>query len=235
MKIYYNHDEDRPTFYFMTWRDNGLFCFSLETPDMDTLQLCACSVGTREDEDKIFEEATQISELFNHQFNVICKKKHNYDGISRILQEVFNIDYKVIDRAYDRDLERAAFVKDVLSEVKNRYYSDSFYFSQLYDKARWYLSIWNGDKERAKRYMLEHDIPALHKMDGALVDVFGECHPTKRHLLYEFHDYWSDHLDKIIDEAVEKYQDKNDFDLAYYYTRDKLEETNYGYDRKTTD
>lgn len=232
MKIYYNHNEKNPHFYFMTWKENGLFCFSLDAPDMNTLQLCPCSTG---EDDKIFEEATQISELFNHQFNLICKKKNNYDGISRILQEVFDIDYTVIDKAYDRNLDLAEFVKEVMAEMKNKYYSDSFYFSQLYDKARWYLDIWNGDKERAKKYMIEHDIPDLHSNDGALVDVFGECHPTKRHLLYEFHDYWSDHLDKIIDEAVEKYPDKNDFDLAYYYTRDKLKETNYGYDRKTTD
>lgn len=231
MKIYYNHDEERPYFYFMTWRDNGLFCFTLNVPDMNTLQLCECSVGTKEREDKIFEEATQIPELFNHQFNLIYKQKNNYDGISRILQEVFNIDYRIIDKAYDRDLARAEFVKEVMVEMKNRYYGDSFYFSHLYDKARWYLNIWNGDKERTKKYMIEHDIPELHSIDHALVDIWGEMHPTKRRLLHEFHNHWGDHLDKIIDEAVEKYPDKDDFDLAYYYTRDKLEETNYGYGR----
>ena len=231
MKIYYNHDEERPSFYFMTWRENGLFCFNLKVPDMNTLELFGCSVVTKEDEDRIFEEATQIPELFNHQFNLICKKKNNYDGISRILQEVFNIDYRVIDKAYDRDLDRADFIKDVMFEIKdNHYRNDSYYFNKLYDKAKYYLRIWNGDKERAKKYMREHDIPEFWSMDGTLVDVFGECHPTKRHLLHEFHDSWGDRLDKIIDEAVEKYPDKNDFDLAYYYTRDKLKDRNYGYD-----
>ena len=231
MKIYYNHDESRPEFYFMTWRDNGLFCFSLEMPEMDTLQLYACSVGTNEEEDKIFEEATQISELFNHQFNLICKKEHNYDGISRILQEVFNIDYKVIDRAYDRDLALGEFVKDSMSEIKDdNYRKSSYYFRELYYNARRYLSIWNGDKERAKKYIREHDIPEFWSYDHTMVDIWGEMHPTKRMLLHEFHDYWGDRLDKIIDEAVEKYPENNDFDLAYYYTKEKLKDKDYGYD-----
>lgn len=228
MKIYYNHDESRPKFYFMTWRDNGLFCFSLKVPDMNTLQLCECWTG---DDDKIFEEAIQIPELFNHQFNLIYNQKNNYDGISRILQEVFNIDYRIIDKAYDRDLDRADFIKDVMSGTEDRHFgNDSYLFNKLYDSAKYYFHIWDEDKERVKKYMREHDIPEFWSCDGALVDVFGECHPTKRHLLHEFHDSWGDRLDKIVDEAVKKYPDKNDFDLAYYYTRDKLKDRNYGYD-----
>ena len=222
MKIYYNHDEERPSFYFMTWRENGLFSMHLKAPDMDTLELCCCMTG---DDDKIFNEATQISELFNHQFNLICKKEHNYDGISRILQEVFSIDYKVIDRAFDRDLELVDFVKDVMSEM-----SDDYCFKKLYRKARRYLNIWDGDKERVKKYMREHDIPKFNFHDNTMVDIFGECHPTKRMLLHEFHGFWGDRLDKIIDEAVEKYPDNNDFDLAYYYTRDKLADKEYGHE-----
>ena len=228
MKIYYNNDEQHPRFYFMTWRENGLFSMHLKAPDMDTLELCSCMTG---EDDKIFNEATQISELFNHQFNLICKKEHNYDGISRILQEVFNIDYKVIDRAFDRDLELADFVKDVMSEMRDDYYRNSnYYFREIYRKARRYLDIWNGDKERAKKYMRERDIPELYSYDNTMVDVFGECHPTKRMLLHEFHDFWGDRLDKIIDEAVEKYPENNDFDLAYYYTKEKLRDKDYGYD-----
>ena len=228
MKIYYNHDEECPSFYFMTRRDNGLFCFSLQVPDMNTLQLCECLVG---DEDKIFEEATQIPELFNHQFNLIYKQKNNYDGISRILQEIFNIDYRIIDKAYDRDLVLADFVKDVMSVMKNDYDRNSSYkFGELYRKAKYYLHIWDGDKERAEKYMREHDIPELSSHDMTLVDVFGEMHPTKRQLLHEFHDSWGNRLDRIIDEAVEKYPDKDDFDLAYYYTRDRLKDRNYGYE-----
>ena len=101
---------------------------------------------------------------------------------------------------------------------------------KLYHKARWYLNIWNGDKERAKKYMKERDIPELFSYDNTMVDVFGECHPTKRMLLHEFHDFWGDRLNKIIDEAVEKYPENNDFDLAYYYTRDKLKDKEYGYE-----
>ena len=225
MKIYYNHDEEHPRFYFMTWRDNGLFCFSLKVPDMNTLELCECWTG---DDDKIFEEATQIPELFNHQFNLIYKQKNNYDGISRILQEIFNIDYRIIDKAYDRDLALAGFVKDVISEIKNDYDRNSSYnFKELYRKAKRYLGIWNNDKERAKKYMREHDIPELRSYDNTMVDIWGECHPTMRFLLYEFHDFWGDRLEKIIEEAVEQYPDKDDFDLAYYYTRDKLKDRNY--------
>ena len=231
MKIYYNNNPERPDFYFMTWRDNGLFIFSLEIPDMDTLQLCECSTS-KEREDEIFEQATQIPETFNHQFNLIYNKKNNYDGISRILQETFSIDYKVIDRAYDRDLALADFVKDAMSEMKNDYYRNSnYYFRKIYWKARRYLDIWNGDKERAKKYLRERDIPELYSYDHTMVDIWGEMHPTKRMLLHEFHDYWGDRLDKIIEEAVEKYPDNNDFDLAYYYTRDKLKDRNYGYER----
>lgn len=230
MKIYYNHDENCPAFYFMTWRDNGLFCFSLEMPEMDTLQLCECSVGTNEEEDKIFEAAVKIPETLNHQFNLIYNKKNNYDGISRILQEVFNIDYKVIDRAFDRDLALTDFVKDVMSEMKEGQYGNySYHFRELYREAKYYLHIWDGDKERAKKYMREHDIPVFWSWDGALVDIWGEMHPTKRFLLHEFHNSWGDRLYRIIEEAVEKYPGENDFDLAYYYTRDKLKDRNYGY------
>ena len=228
MKIYYNHNEEHPVFYFMTRRDNGLFCFSLKAPDMSTLQLGPCWAGN---EDKIFEEATQIPEHFNRQFNLIYKEKNNYDGISRILRETFDIDQKIIDTAYDRDLDRADFIKDVMSEIKDSYCrNESYCFKRLYEKAKYYLRIWNGDKERAKKYMREHDIPEFRSYDNTLVDVFGECHPTKRYLLHEFHDSWGDRLNKIIDEAVEQYPDENDFDLAYYYTRDKLRDRDYGYE-----
>ena len=215
----------------MTWRDNGLFCFSLEMPEMDTLQLCECSVGTNEEEDKIFEAAVKIPETLNHQFNLIYNKKNNYDGISKILRETFNIDQEIIDKAYDRDLALGEFVKDAMSEIKDDHYrKSSYYFRELYYNARRYLGIWNGDKERAKKYIREHDIPGFLSYDHALVDIWGEMHPTKRHLLHEFHNSWGDRLDKIVDEAVKKYPDNNDFDLAYYYTRDKLKDRNYGYD-----
>lgn len=226
MKIYYNNDKNNPSFYFMTWKENGIFCFNLAIPDMDTLILCPC---ISPNDEEIWCKAVKISEELNHEFNLICRAKNNYTGISKILKEVFNIEQDVIDKAYGRDMEIYELVKSAVDEHPD-FRRDSYIFRKLFEKGRRYLKIWDGDKERAKKYLIEHDIPELRSYDTTLVDIWGEMHPTKRMLLHEFHDYWGDRLDKIVSEAIEKYPDKNDFDKAFYYTRDKLKDKDYGYD-----
>ncbi len=89
------------------------------------------------------------------------------------------------------------------------------------------MSIWLNDKDRVKEYVERHgDMRRIFAFHHKMVDVFGEMHPTKRMLLHEFSDDWGDELDKVIEEAVKKYPDQYDFDLAYYYVKERLYKEN---------
>lgn len=55
-----------------------------------------------------------------------------------------------------------------------------------------------------------------------MVDIFGECNPTKRNLLHDFYNHLGEELYDVIDKAIEVYPDEKDFDKAFYYVRDNI-------------
>ena len=215
MKIY--RRKDWLDYYFMTTRKNGLFSASLSIPDMDTLRLNACWIGNPEEE-KAWEEAIDVPDDLCKEFNTWIGQKGNYEHISEVLKKVLGITQEEIDKVYHHDLDMMAFVNEIAEEGSN-FKLTSYEMEELYRNTERYMKVWNGDKERVKKYLIEHGDVGLHT-DGALVDVFGVTNPTKRKLLHDFHNHWGDVLDMLIDEAVEKYPDENDFDLAYYYVKD---------------
>ena len=220
MKIYYR--KDYPNFYFMTRRENGLWCFSPETPDIDTLQLCECCLGKYEDQ--AWEEAVDVPNELMKRFNSIYYKKNNYKDVCEILKTVFDVSQEELDEIYEHDPELVAKTQEVMDfclEGKTLIH-DNFFFRQTHQKVRHLLSIWDNDLDRVKNYIKEHgDLDIFHH-DGAMVDVFG-CEDNRvRSLLYDFHNWWGDDLDEIIEEAVEKYPEDNDFDKRYHYVNEQL-------------
>ena len=216
MKIYYR--KEYPGFYFMTSRENGLWCFSPEIPDIDTLQLCECSLGKYEDQ--AFEEAVEVPHDLMVKFNSIYNKKSNYADVCEILKTVFEVSQEELDEMYEHDPEMIAKTKEVIDFCTDGKI-DGFFFRQTHQKVRHLLSIWDNDLDRVKNYMKEHGDLDFH-WDGAMVDIFG-CEDKRRYcLLHDFHNHWGDDLDNFINESIEIYPEDNDFDKRYHYVSEKL-------------
>ena len=216
MKIYYR--KEYPGFYFMTRKENGLWCFSPEIPDIDTLQLCECSLGKYEDQ--AFEEAVEVPHDLMVKFNSIYNKKSNYADVCEILKTVFEVSQEELDEMYEHDPEMIAKTKEVIDFCTDGKI-DGFFFRQTHQKVRHLLSIWDNDLDRVKNYMKEHGDLDFH-WDGAMVDIFG-CEDKRRYcLLHDFHNHWGDDLDNFINESIEMYPEDNDFDKRYHYVSEKL-------------
>ena len=216
MKIYYR--KDSPGFYFMTRKENGLWCFSPEIPDIDTLQLCECSLGKYEDQ--AFEEAVEVPHDLMVKFNSIYNKKNNYADVCEILKTVFDVSQEELDEMYEHDPEMIAKTKEVIDFCIAGKIA-SFFFRQTHQKVRHLLSIWDNDLDRVKNYMKEHGDLDFN-WDGAMVDIFG-CEDKRRYcLLDDFHNHWGDDLDNLINESIEMYPEYNDFDKRYHYVNEKL-------------
>ena len=202
----------------MTRKENGLWCFSPEIPDIDTLQLCECSLGKYEDQ--AFEEAVEVPHDLMVKFNSIYNKKNNYADVCEILKTVFDVSQEELDEMYEHDPEMIAKTKEVIDFCMVGKIA-SFFFRQTHQKVRHLLSIWDNDLDRVKNYMKEHGDLDFN-WDGAMVDIFG-CEDKRRYcLLDDFHNHWGDDLDNLINESIEMYPEYNDFDKRYHYVNEKL-------------
>jgi len=202
----------------MTRKENGLWCFSPEIPDIDTLQLCECSLGKYEDQ--AFEEAVEAPHDLMVKFNNIYNKKNNYADVCEILKTMFDVSQEELDEMYEHDPEMIAKTKEVIDFCMVGKIA-SFFFRQTHQKVRHLLSIWDNDLDRVKNYMKEHGDLDFH-WDGAMVDIFG-CEDKRRYcLLHDFHNHWGDDLDNFINESIEMYPEYNDFDKRYHYVNEKL-------------
>lgn len=220
MRIYYK--KDNPGFYFMTRKENGLWCFDLDLPDVDTLKLCECHLGYP-GQDKAFEEAADVSDELTAKFNKVYNKRDNYTDICEILNTMFGVSQEELDDIYDRDPEMVKKTQDVMNFCLDGRTTllPSYYFRKTYQKVRHLLSIWDNDLDRVKNYLKEHGDLDFH-WDGAMVDIFGCDDNRVRSLLYDFHDWWGDDLDEFINESIELYPEDNDFDKRYYFVGEKL-------------
>ena len=217
MKIYYR--KDSPGFYFMTTKENGLWLFSAEIPDINTLQLCECYLSPGE-KDKAFEEAVEVPYDLMVKFNSVYDKKGNYTDVCEILKTVFDVSQEELDKIYEHDPEMIEKTREVVDFCVDGNLNN-FFFRKAYWRVRHLLSLWDDDLDRVKNYMKEHgDLDYFHR-DDTIVDVW--CDDERRYsLLRDFHKYWGNDLDKLIDEAIERHPDYNDFDKRYYYVKEKL-------------
>lgn len=217
MRIYKSEDG---SIYFAQHQDKGWFCFISTKPDIYTVKLCPCSFGY-EEEKTAWNSSIEIpSDRYVH-FNTIAQQQNNYDDICSFIKEYYDILQEQLDRQFDHYPELIELTNKIIEEYgKERIYD--FYYDDIYRNIKYHMQIWNNDIERVRKYAIEHDIPSTVSFDDTIVDIFGECHPTKRFLLHEFHGNWGDNLSKIIDKAVELYPDENDFDKAFYFTKNEL-------------
>lgn len=227
MKIYYR--EKYPNYYFWTTKENGLFCLRLDVPDMDTYILCSCSVS-HEDELMAFSNSKEVSEKYTKLFNDNYDKKNNRKALYTVIKSLFETSDEELDAIYGRDMVIHNIVNKSIDRfvtkkhLKNR--DLEWYFSNLYDDAKFLSKSYKWNDERVINYLNKRVIPKLLYPDFAMVDVFSNCHPTKRDLLHEFYTC-NKQEEEIMDKAVELFPNDEDIDKAYYYfieERNKLKE-----------
>lgn len=231
MKIYYR--ENHPGYYFWTRKENGLWSLHLELPDMDTFQLCQCLIGY-EEEPKAYESSKEVSKEYTKIFDTYFNKKNNRKKLYSVIKSVFNTTDEELDKIYNRDTKVYEITKRSIDTYINEHKRSSrdfdWHFRNIYQDVKYYLYDYKWDENRIIKYLNKRIIPKMLYPDDTLVDIFSECHPTKRDLLYEFYDC-NDDEEKIINKAVELYPEKENIDKAYYYF---IEERGKLYDRRKT-
>lgn len=218
MKIYKSKSGG---FWFAQTKENGWFCFSSIPPDINTLKLYPGSFGY-EEEKIAWNEAIDVpKDIELNVFNNFARKTDNYNDLCGFIKMFYpDTTQEKLDRQYDYYPKLIGLTNEIIQEYKGFVYG--FYYRQIYDDIKNRMRTWDDDVERVKKFVIEHDIPNIMMFDDTMVDVFDECHPTKRFLLHEFHRYWGEKLDELIDKAIELYTDDKDFDKAYYYVKNKL-------------
>jgi predicted CopG family antitoxin len=220
MKIYRKTYGYSDSFYFMTTKENGLFEFSLNLPDKETLVLCPCFLG--EEEDKIYEKAITVSDDVYKKFNSIYDKKNNYKDVCKLLMEVFtDINQDTLNKAFKRN-DKIFEIADKCIKKYGKDFVYNFHYRPIVEAIRECMERWNNDTKRTVKWIVSEEIPEIVSINDAFIDIFGKHHPTKYKLLHKFYNYWGNDLDEIIEKCIQKYPNENDFDLATYYCRDLL-------------
>ena len=220
MRIYREISDYKDSFYFMTTKENGLFCFSLALPDRNTLNLNACWIGA-EREEKAYDNAIKVSVELNKKFNTFYDKKGNYDDVCSLLKEVFHgITQNDIDKAFDRDNR----MLDITDRCINEYSKDVFqwHYRDIYQDVIYCMKLWDNDVDRVIKWIVSEKMPELNSFNDAMIDIFGEHHPTEYKLLHKFYHHWGKELDSIIEKCIAEYPDEKDFDLATYRCEELL-------------
>ena len=213
-------------FWFAQTKENGWFCFNGMIPDIDSLQLCAGGFGC-EEEKEAWNKSIEIPKDEEGKFNRFFKSKNNYNNVCDFIKTYYpEVTQEELDKEFKHYPDILQLTLDCIKKSCNTSsFTIDYYVKRLFYKALNHMHEWNNDKDRVVKYVIAHDIPELTSFDTTMVDIFDCKHPTRRFLLHEFHSLWNNKkLDKWIDEAVKKYPDEKDYDLAYYYVRDKQEE-----------
>jgi hypothetical protein len=208
-------------FWFAQTKENGWFCFSSTPPDINTLNLYPGMFGNEEEQTAWNEGVDIPKDVEVNVFNKFAKKKYNYTDVCEFIKKYYpNTTQEELDKEYDHYPELIELTNQFIQEYNG--FINEFFYRQIYQDVRLHMREWDNDIERVKKYVIEHDIPSIMSFDNTMVDVFGECHPTKRFLLHEFYNHWGKKLDSLIDKAIELYPDNKDYDKAYYFVKDKL-------------
>lgn len=213
-KCYCDYDH----YYFMTRKENGLFCFSLDLPDRESLVLCPCFIGI-DWEDEIEKHGVSVSDDIYKWFNSIYDKEDNYNSVCNLLMNVFNdVNRTSLDKSFGRNDKLLDLTDKCITSYGREVYD--YWYREIYDEVRRCSKIWGDDTDRIMKWVVKEKIPELTEFRTAIVDVFGEHHPTEYKLLHKFYSHWGKDLDSIIAKCIEKYPDENDFDLAIYMCRE---------------
>lgn len=211
-------------FYFLDSVNNCWWSFHFTFPDMDTFNLCESMLGWETDEyiEKHPECLKTLSEKQTKIFLDNFNKKFNRLTIYNLLQEVYFISEPQLDKIFNRNVSTYNLVDKAIKKYQkslNTYRKDHFvykhHFGQWYDAVNQYKK-WNWDDDRIITYLIKREIPQkiAESFYRPFIDIFGECHPTKYSLLYEFYNNGDEVL---MDKAVELYPNEEDIDKAYYY------------------
>jgi len=208
-------------FWFAQTKENGWFCFSSTPPDINTLNLCPGMFGNQE-EQTAWDEGVDIpKDVEINVFNKFAKKKYNYTDVCEFIKTYYpDTTQDELNKQYDYYPELIKLTDEIIKK-SNRSIND-FLYEEIYRDVKSHMREWDCDKERVTKFVIEYEIPKHMCSYHAMVDVFGDYHPTKRFLLYEFYTRRGDRLDNIIDKAIELYPDNKDYDKAYYFVKDKL-------------
>ncbi len=222
MKIYRKAYKYGDSYYFMTSRENGLFSFSLALPDRETLKLNSCFIG-KDEENKVYDNAVTVSDDTYRHFNSIYDKEGNYNDVCSLLMAVFkDVDQESLNKAFRRNDNIFDLTDRCIREYR-RQISD-WYYRDISQEVEHCMKLWDNDSERVVKWIVSEEIPELTSFNNALIDIFGEHHPTEYKLLHKFYSHWGKDLDSIIKKCIEKYPDEKDFDLATYMCRRLLNE-----------
>ena len=224
MKIY---KSKHGSFYFGQTPENGWFSFHSHPPDIDDLKLCASSFNSNE-EKVAWSHGVAVDIPEDIERSVFNKFVNNPTGNYQAVCDFIRTYYpETTQEELDNEFQHYPHIIELVdSVVNNLEWWDSmhaWHYSSLYREAKSLLGTWDNDVERVKKYIIEHEVEKCRSFYHAMVDVFGECHPTKRKLLHDFYHQWGDDLDNVIEKSIELYPDEKDFDKAFYYTRDAME------------
>ena len=220
MKIYRSK---HGSFYFGQTKENGWFCFSSQVPKIDTLNLCPCMFGNEEEKTAWDEGIDVPKDIEFNVFNKFARRTYNYKDLCKFIKMFYpDVTQEELDKKYNYYPDLIKLTDKIIKESGRNV--DNFSYGEIYRDVKSHIQEWDNDLERVKKFTIEHDIPKHMSFDHAYIDIFGEYHPTKHFLLYEFYHHWGDSLDSIIDKAVELYPDTKDYDKAYYYVKEKLAE-----------
>lgn len=222
MRIYRKIGKWSDSYYFMTSKENGLFCFSLALPDRNTLTLNECHIS---DEEKAYDNAVIVSDSIYKRFNKLYNKKGNYNGICSLLMEVFDdVDQNSLNKAFRRNDDVFDLTDKCIKEYGSEVYD--YYYRELSQDVEYYMKIWDNNHDRIIKWMITEEIPNKMVCYHPMIDIFGEHHPTEYKLLHKFYSHWGKKLDSIINKCIEEYPDEKDFDLATYRCSELLINSN---------
>lgn len=225
MKIY---KAKNGRFWFYQNKENGWFCFYSTMPNKETLRLAPGCFGADEEITLAVYNAIPVCDSDAKKFNRIAQMENNYNDICDFIRQFYpETTQKQLDDLFDYDVELIRLTNEIIDKSDKRKHIDGFTYTyeEIYRDVKQHMKEWGGDIDRVTNFVILHDIDKHLSYDHTLVDVWGKMHPTKRYLLHEFHGYWNMfNLEEHIAESVELYPDEKDYDKAYYYVKEKLNE-----------
>lgn len=215
-------------FWFYQNEENGWFCFYSTMPNKETLRLAPGYFGEDEEMTLAVHNAITVSYSDAKNFNRIAQMENNYKDVCDFIRQFYpETTQKQLDNLFDYDVELIRLTNEIIDKSGKRERIDGFTYTyeEIYRDVKQHMKEWDGDIERVTNFVILHDIDKHLAYDHTLVDVWGKMHQTKRYLLHEFHSYWNMfNLEEHIAESVKLYPDEKDYDKAYYYVKEKLNE-----------
>lgn len=223
MKIYRNKSG---YFWFYQNDENGWFCFYCQLPKINTLILGPGGFGYEEELEAVSHGARTIRDADEKFFNQIAQMENNYNDVCEFIKGYYpECEQDELDKQFQHYPDILKFTYYIVANSGRDIHLSEFRLGELYRLVKSHMDMWDGDKARVKKYVVEHDLDKILIHDSTMVDVWDCQNVTKRFLLREFYGYWGMfNLEEHIEESIELYPVEKDYDKAFYYVRDKLNE-----------